>query len=326
MPTTQGKIKGVSLFEIGKDIKQTDARGKVNKNSPSIVDNINPQSVPTTEGYHIVSPNQLASLLVPKQEVKDGKIVGFQREVTKTHARRIAKSIEAGEPLPVLEIGLYRNAAWAVDGQHRALGAIIAGAKLPIVCRKLGIEEMRKLFASQRKARRVNPSVLILSDDNDYAEYIQESVTDDNHPWASLVTYRNSSDTKMTPHQAYECIVRYVGGTLGTHIQAIVQGKPFDRRLADELSTLFLAFGTKKTNPLAFRPIAIRAITYAAVLIVMRKGSKKADIDRWISHMPKFPWEDYMGIRKSKELAYMLIRHWNKRLLEGRRISIEEIV
>lgn len=323
----KGSLRGISIYDIGKEVKKTDDKGRVNKNSPSIVSNVRPQKPELKEGYRIFGPNQLASLLVPRQELTANQtIAGFQRDITRPHIRRIGESLQRGDPMPALELAIYRNSLWIVDGQHRALGAIIANEKIPVLIRKLDADQMRKLFASQARARKVNPSTLILSSDNPYAEYVQEAVTSSNldqSPWFDMVTHRTSSPTRLTPHQLFESITRYSANTVTSHIGGVVTAKEFQRDKADELSGLFKAFGSKKSNPLAFRPISIRAITYAAILIVRRGGSDSEDIHRWKSHMPSFPWSEYSHLRQSKDLAVQLIFHWNKRLHESNKIKID---
>lgn len=326
----QGSLRGTTLYEIAKGIQKADPKsGKVNQNSPSIVEGLKPKKPPMQEGYHIFGPEELASLLVPRQELTENHtIAGFQRDITRPHIRRIAVDLEKNEPMPVLEIALYRNALWAVDGQHRGLGAILARENMPVVIRHMTADEMKKLFASQAKARRVNPSTLILSSDNPFAEYVQDAVTASNvrdNPWFGMVTHKTSSQTQLTPAQVFEAIAKYVSSIIGTHTGNVVDKKVFEREKADELAYLFRAFGTKRTNPWAFRPIAVRAITYAAVLIIRRQGSIAEDLRRWQNHMPQFPWEEYAHLRKSKDLALALIGHWNKRLHARNKVLAPDI-
>lgn len=325
----QGQLKGISIYDIAKTIQKADESGRVHKASPSIVEGITPKKPALTEGFKIFGPDELATLLVPKQELTDQQtIAGFQRDITRPHIRRIGESLERNEPMPVVEVAIYSNALWAVDGQHRALGGILARKDIPVVVRRMTADEMRKLFASQAKARKVNQSTLILSADNDYAEYVQDAVTASNaqeNAWFGMVAWKTSSQTRLTPSQVFEAVTRYVANIVSTHTSRVTEVKEFERDKADELAVLFKAFGTKKTNPLAFRPASIRAITYAAVLIIRRTGSMSEDIRRWQAHMSQFPWEEYVHLRKSKDLAYALIQHWNKRLHAENRIKVGDI-
>jgi hypothetical protein len=319
----KGSLRGITVYEIGKTIQRS-VDGRVNKNSPSIVEGIKPAKKTLDEGSYTLEPKHILTLLVPTQKVENGKIHGFQREAKKPHIRKIATAMGAGKKMPVIEVGLYKNGAWLVDGQQRALAAIIANVPVDVFARKLTAEEMHDLFADQQKQLKINPSTLVLSASDDFSEYVQDAVTDNSHPWNSLVTYALYSESKMTPKQMFDSVSGYVTNTIGAHIARNIEDYTFDKDRADELAKLFSAFGNKKTNPLAYRPVGIKAITYAATIIVRRNESKKQDIERWGTWMPKFPFEQYLSIRKSKELASMMIRHWNKRLSKENRIKVPD--
>jgi hypothetical protein len=321
----KGRLRATKLFDIGKEIQRTDDRGKVTTTSPPITEGLKPGHFPLKEGYHVVTPEQLASLNVPRVEIINGRIHGFQRpEITKPHVRRISRAMEAGEPMEVLEVGLYKNSAWLVDGQHRGLAALMSRLPLPVVARKLSVEEMESLFSNQTKSKRINPSLTVQTAKTDFARYVQDAITENKHPWNSLVTAQMSSQKKLTAHQVHEAVVHYVGNSLGSHTRTLVESAKFDKELSDELATIYKAFGTKNTNPLAFRPVAVRAITGAAILIIRRGGSRPKDIKRWKNWMPLFPWNEYMGIRSSKDLTVFLVRHWNKRLSKENRVKVPD--
>jgi hypothetical protein len=195
---------------------------------------------------------------------------------------------------------------------------------LDVYARKLTAEEMHDLFADQQKQLKINPPTLVLSASDDFSEYVQDAVTSSTNPWSKLVTHALSSESRITPKQMFDSVSGYVTNTIHSHVARNIEDYTFDKERADELAKLFSAFGTKKTHPLAFRPIGIKAIAYSATVIIRRNGSKPADIQRWANWMPKFPFEEYMGIRKSRELAAMMIRHWNKRLSKEKRIAIPD--
>jgi hypothetical protein len=320
----QGQLRGTAIFDIASKIQQT-IEGKVHKNSPPITQGLKPKKRIWQEGYHILQPDEILSLLVPKQEIDQGLIHGFQRpDISRPHVRRIGEALVDDTPMPTIEIAQYRNAYWLVDGQHRALGAIIARTAIPALIRKMDAEEMRTLFASQSKAMKVNPSTLVLSANDPFSEYVQDAVTDKDNVWSPLVTHSVSSSTKLTPKQMFDAVSRYVSSNVSAHVARHIESYKFDKDKADELGKLLSAFGTKRTNPLAFRPISIKGITYAAVIIIRRRDSRSSDIDRWMEWMPKFPFEQYPGLRRSKELATFLIYHWNKRLSSDNKIALPE--
>lgn len=323
----KGKLRGTSIYELGKTVKRAYGSGKVNPDSKSIVDGLKPVKVNLEEGYHIVEPKHLASFLVPRQEVKEGRIHGFQRpEITRPHIRRISESIQEGTPMPAIEVAQYKNSLWIVDGQHRALGGIDANSAMPVLVRRLDAEQQRQLFASQSRARRVDPSTLVLSADDDYSEYIQDAVTSNSNPWNDIVTYSTSSTTRITPNQMFTAIIGYMASAV-RHDRRIVDTVMFERSKADELAMLYKAFGNKKTNPLAFKPLSLKAITYAAIFVIRRTGSRPQDIERWINWMPIFQFNEYQGLRSSKELGTAMIRHWNKRLsVENKIILPDELM
>lgn len=323
----RGKLKGTSLYDLGRKVQKTTAQGKTHKSMPSIVEGIKPRKVNLEPGrIHWVGPDELASFLVPVQEVDGDKIHGFQREVKRAHARKIALAVSSGKQVPSILVSSYKQSNWIVDGQQRAISGIISGQKVPVEIRNLNADEMYQLFSDQSKGMKVNPSKIILAaKDDPFALYVQDAVTDSNSIWHSLVTHNVTSNKKMTPKQMYDSVASYVGNTLGAHAArgATTGTFKFDEKLSNELAPLFKVFGNKETAPEAFRPVSIKAITYAATLIIRRGGSKPGDIARWSKHMPQFPFEDYLRVRKSKELAWFLVSHWNKRLKPENRISMQ---
>jgi len=315
-------MRGTPLGKLlqGHNMSRTDAT--------PIMKGIKGHKYPTgKEGYRIATPEELASLLVPVQEVVDGQIIGFQRPLNVTKARKIAEAIKAGEPMPAIEIALHKNAAWANDGQHRAAGAIIARAELPTLARHLDEDEMKALFAGQAKRSTVNPSILVLSATDPFSEYVQDAVTSPNgaHPWSWLVTSATSSKTRLTPNQMRLMVAAYVTGTMsagGGGAAMEVLKKPFDRNLADTAATIIGAFGGKEANPAAYRVHTLRASIYAAIIIVRRHHQDEAAaITRWKNHMPKFRFDRYM-MSNAEELTPVLINHWNKGLADNKRVPL----
>ena len=130
----------------------------------------------------------------------------------------------------------------------------------------------------------------------------------------------------MTPTSMVVCVGSFVHNTmsLSTTFHTSRTLEEFDARLADQLGRLIACFGTKTTNPLAFRAKSLRAISFAAIHIVRRndhwQGAK--DEERWIRHMPQFDFANYAHLgNREMEMALLLVDHWNKRLPEPRRVT-----
>lgn len=306
-----------TIGEIGKTIKRQDGQ-RATKNAPSIVDGLVAEPVPAVEGVVWLTPAQLLSLEVPVVARDNGGFAGFQREKITAHARKIAEAMREGAPFPPISISLLEDGRLVTnDGQHRGLGGVIAGVPVRAVIERRTEEEARQLFALQGKGRRVNANTLVLAGRDPFSLYVQEACVDPRHPWAGIVG-ETSTPTRISAGQMREAIAKYCGARLGTMHE--VDPGSFSRELCDELAALFGAFGTKKTNPAAFDVLAVRAITDAAVLIV-RRGGGRANFDRWMLRMPKFPFMSYRSYRKSREVADLLVAHFNVRLGDARKVS-----
>lgn len=320
-----------TVFELAAQIPQVDlARvGKHpggGKNRPPVTQGLIPQPFPVKEGYHeSVTPEQLASLRVPTIEV-NGDIRGFQREKANAHARKIARAMLDGEEMPPIIVSIFPDGkAYVGEGQHRALGAIIARKSLEVIVKKRTVEQARKLFANQGKAKSIRSDDTILSGDSVLELYIQDAVTSDGHPWSDLVApYK--SDRKMTPTTMAIIVGAYTYNTFNQGVNFYISRDPmaFDERLANELADLIRVFGNKVTNPLAFRGRSLRAISYAATMIFRRNpAAQEGDFDRWRKHMATFDFSKYPHLlTKETEMAAALVDHWNKRLSDERKVKL----
>lgn len=317
-----------TVFELASQIPQVDLVGKRNrggKNRPPVTQGLTPEKFPTKEGYFEVTPEQICSLRVPKIEV-NGDIRGFQREKVNSHARKIARAMLTGEEMPPIFVSIFKNGlAYVDDGQHRALGAIIARRNLEVIVKKRTIEQARKLFANQSKAKNLKSDDTLLTGDSVLELYIQDAVTSDTHPWSDLVAPYGSSGTKMTPTSMAIIVGSYTFNSMNMGVQYLVSrpAEDFDVKEADRLAQMIRAFGNKQTNPLAFRARSLRAITYAALQIFRRNPTVRSDdVERWRRHMPTFDFAKYGHLLlRENDLALELIKHWNKRLPEERKVQ-----
>src|SRR6478609_5972267 len=98
-------MRGVSILEIARPIRAI-AKGANAKNPKTIVDGIVRDKYPLEEGYHVATPGQMLSLLVPVQQLAGDEIIGFQRKADPAHSRKIAKAILNGHPMPTIEVAL----------------------------------------------------------------------------------------------------------------------------------------------------------------------------------------------------------------------------
>lgn len=302
-----------TVYEICQQIKVTGPNGKVASSAPSIVAGMRPEPVTLRPGDVTLTPEQILSLVVPHLTQEGGEFVGFQRDLVVAHARGIARSLLLGIPIPVVEIALLPGGQqWMVEGQHRSVAAVIARKPMKAIVREMTEEQAQLLFTHQAKARRINPNVTVLSSSDPFSTYIQDVLTSKASPWAPIVG-QQATTYRISPKQAFNAISAYCCNSIGRDGRSADPDK-FDRGLCDELGLLVAAFGTKQTNPLAFRPVALAAITTAAIKIVRRRGSELEDIVRWRERMPQFPFGAYQHLRREAELTSALIDHWNRGL------------
>lgn len=308
-----------TIYEIGKTIRQVE-EGRASKSAVSIVSGLKPKPFDVRPGQRRLSTEQILSLEVPTLARSNGGFKGFQRPELPLHARRIAVALLMGVPMPAVEVALLPDGTpWLVDGQHRALGAVIAGMPLTAIIRRFTEDEARALFTNQSRARRVNPNVVVLSADDPFSEYVQDACTSSEHVWGRLVG-QVASANRISPKQMHHAIVSYSVGSINAGGRP-VSSEGFDARFCDEMGVLLGAFGTKQTNPLAFRPTGVRAIVDAAILVVRRAGSQQETIDRWVRHMPVFPFASYQHIRRIPDVTDALLAHWNKRLSAANKVA-----
>ena len=332
MPVAKDQLSPTwpTVFELASTIAQMDlSKGSTDRgsrNRPPVTQGLIPQEFPNKEGYYSVTPEQIASLRVPTIEV-NGDIRGFQRAKENIHARKIARAILAGDEMPPMMISIFPDGrAYVDDGQHRALGAVIARKPIEVVVKRRTVEQARKLFANQSRARKLKSDDTLLTGDSPLELYIQDALTSDNHAWSAMVTTSSGGQTnKMSPTSMAIIVGSYVFNTLnqGTNFLCTRPVEQWDDRKGDQLAKLIQAFGTKTTNPLAFRARSLRAISHAAVYIFQRnKNVQKGDVERWLKHMPMFDFTKFPHLlNKENELAAKLVEHWNKRLPEARRVE-----
>jgi hypothetical protein len=151
--------------------------------------------------------------------------------------------------------------AYVDDGQHRALGALIARKKLEVVVKHRTVDQARKLFANQGKARTLRSDDTLLTGDSPLELYLQDALTSDDHPWSGLIAPNRSSSTRMTPTTAAQIIGSYAYNSFGG-ISSHIRHEDLDEKLGDQLAGLLKVFGNTATNPLAFKGRTLRAIAF----------------------------------------------------------------
>ena len=317
-----------TVFELASTIQQIDlnapaARRKSARNRPTVTHGLTPEPFPIKEGHFLATPEQIASLIVPRTEVSNN-IKGFQREKVNSHARKIAKSMLDGKEMPLVELAILPDGTVVVvEGQHRCLGAIIARKPLEVIVKKRTVEQARQLFADQSRAKRLKSDNTLLTGNSAIELYLQDALTCDSHPWSPLVS-AYPSPTKMTPTSMVLCAGCFTHNTMTLSINFHTSRTPeeFDANYANQLARLFYCFGTKTTNPLAFRAKSLRAVTFAAIHIFRRNDhAQSKDEDRWLRHMPPFDFSRYAHVlNREVEMSLALVDHWNKRLPQNRRV------
>jgi hypothetical protein len=318
-----------TIYELAATIPQTDLQtNRGGKNRPSITKGLVPEDFPIQKGYFEATPEQLASLRVPKIEVSD-EVRGFQREKVNSHVRRIARAMVAGEEMPPIMVSIFPDQkAYIDDGQHRALASVMTRLPLEVVVKERTVAQARKLFAAQARAKKLRRDDTLLTGDSAIELYIQDALTSDNHPWSTLVGVQ-ASRYRMSPTTMAAAVGAFVFNTMNTSINDFINRpeSEFDEALANTLADLIRAFGTKTTNPVAFKGGVVRAISYAAVHIFRRnENSQMRDYGRWMTHMPSFDFGKFPHLlNKEGYLSLELVNHWNKRLLESRRVHVNQV-
>lgn len=313
-----------TIFDLASQIPYLDlsVRGQGKKNRPSVAQGLVPEPFPSDKPYLFASVSQILSLRVPILEI-DGGVRGFQRTKMVRHARDIARALHRGEEMPPSIISIFPDGlAYMSEGQHRALGSVIAGVPLECVVKQRTVAEARQLFTNQTKAKNVKSDNTLLTGNSALELYIQDALTTEKHPWSDIVGI-NATELRISPTSMAVIVGSYVFNSVHNGIRHYV-GLPDDQwndKYADELVRLIRPFGTKSTNPLAFRGVPLRAIAFAAIWIIRRnetwRGEK--DFERWRSHMPKFDFAKYPHIlNREHDLGHELVKHWNKRLPEAR--------
>jgi hypothetical protein len=316
-----------TIEQICQDIPTLHESGNWTKGQGSVIDGLKPRKISVSVKDDDVkaiwlSPEEALTVIIPTVSV-NGRVIGYQREFSRPHARRVANDLKAGKVFPPVNLAQDGNGkVFGVDGQHRLAAAVIAREPVLAVVRRLTKEQQKQLFGDQRKARSVDRNVLILAGTSPYERYIQDAVATDRHPWGRLASANTSSKTRLTPYQMLHLLTSYVGNSLGATLNKHVLER-WDQELADELAPLIACFGNKQDNPAAFRPPVIRGIGDAAMFVFRRNDAVQAsDHERWVRHMPGFKFNDYLFIRTHQEMTYRLVGHWNKKLFEARKVSL----
>lgn len=316
----------LTIEQLMKDTYAVDSNGKVIQERRGryqrVLDGLHPKRPPVVEGLHEFTPEELLALYVAQVQV-NGRIVGYQRQLDETHARRIARWLLDNKPVPTLDVALEGDGRmFIVDGQHRAAGAVIARRSVQGVVRKLNKESQAELFFSQRKAKTIDPNTLVLAGTTPFDRYVQSAIYDRGNPWNGMVSASRNAKRKIGPYAMFQLIVRYVGNVEGQGTgRLIATDDNWNHALADELASLIRCFGDKESNPLAFRPVALNAIGSTAMWVFRRHpGTLADDHDRWVKQMPTFPFDRWLQLRTQRELVDVLLAHWNRRLTGSRKV------
>ncbi len=300
-------------FEVGK--------ARRGEQIPSIIEGMRPKKPPKREGLHHFTPEELLSLRVPLV-THNGKVLGYQRPFERDHARKVGVAMLEGRRFPEMQISIDGHGVMnCTDGQHRAVGGVISRLGFDGIVKRLTKEEQSQLFGDQRRARPVDRNVLILAAKGPYEEYIRAALETKGHPWSTIVSMKGSK-TRITPYQMLRLLLFYVGNA-ANNTPSRPQIERWNSEAADELAPLISCFGDKQTNPLAFETTALQAIGETAMHVFQRNSQVQAgDFDRWMAHMPKFPWERFRFLRTRTDYVGYLVQHWNKRLHESRKVKL----
>lgn len=335
-----------TIYDLAMQIPEIDvmigrSRGRpAQEQSKPIAADMSPKAFPLAEGVFEVEPEQLLSLKVPLYDPATGQ--GFQRDVLRfpQHCRYIARCMLQGAEVPILVASIFPdNQPYVTDGQNRAIAAIITRTRVRVDIQRRTVAEARALFNNQQEAWKLSSDLMIMSGNSPVALYIQEAVSDSNHPWHSYVgpgaaRYPGKGHVggqdrdKLSPTQVSTAVGMFAYNTLNAQTRALGRrNDPIDRMRADQLARLLSVFGTKHTNRNAFRAGSVWAIARAATEIFLRNPNARpgrADERRWMQVMGGFDFGKYPHLisHQDNELVRKLIEHWNKRLHADRRCAL----
>ena len=313
--TIEDALRGVSTD--GEQMGLSRRRGL--PDPPLVLDGLKARRPATTEGLHVFTPEEVLDLNVD-DTIVNGKVTGYQRGPDIKHARKIAAALSEGKHVPLPTIALDGHGKfWVVDGQHRAMAAVIARTPIPAYVERLTKDEQAELFFNQRRAKTVDPNVLILAGRGPFERYVQGAVAEQRHPWSEIASANRSSKTRIGPFAMYKLIVRYVANVESTGGQGRFDDK-WDVELADGLAPLISCFGNKQTNAFAFKPANLQAVGSAAMWVFRRHVVHSEDRERWQRHMPTFSFTRFIHVTAQRDMTGFLVEHWNKKLSENRRV------
>lgn len=300
--------------------------GKSHKAAPHITDGLVASKPPNKTGLVELTPQQALSIRV-ERVAYNGQVVGYQRMHTNlNHVRRIANAILKGDSIEPVTLGLDGGYLYAVDGHNRILAHIIAKRPIRAVVDPMTYKERAARFAAQRYTQTLTSDNLVLASNDKIAGYIKDAIASEAHVWHPLVGI-TGSPRHLSPSAAYDILARYtlgltgVSGSLGLKMPPARIARA-ELKDAPELATMLLSIGTKQTNPLAYRPATVRALTDVSVLAIVRGDkNRKPLIERWCRHMPLFDWHAYAWATRMADIRPPLIAHWNKRLSPAQKIS-----
>lgn len=318
-----------TLFDLVSDVKMRGRdRRRGTRGQHSIIKGLKVVPFRNEVGYRVVSPEELASLHIPVIQKEEDGFEGYQRRLKISHAFNIAWALDDGQDMPVLEVSLDElGTAYITDGQHRAIGALIARKPLRVAIRERSFAEARQMFINQTFAKRLDKSHMVLVGTDAMSEYVQDALTNAEHPWSGMVHETNTH--KLTPSVMHRLVLMYGCDTIGgiTAEYADRLQSRFNSKRADELADLIGVFGRnpegffdRRNNSLAFKQTNLSALAQTAVHVLIRADNVHPgpDRERWLRHMPLFNWTAYMHLRNVKDIVEAQLDHWNKHMTSRR--------
>lgn len=298
-------------------------RGRARKSDLPIVSGLTPAPFRNEVGYRVIAPEELLSLRIPIVHRGKEKITDYQRKLSIGHATSIAWAMLEGKDVPNIQISLdEKGDAYCTDGQHRAVAAIIARQPIDAVVAQRSYHSAHQLFADQALAKKPTANHLILTGTDRMARYVQDALTQTNHPWHNLV--HETHKQKLQPSTMHRLVTMYgcdvIGALTADKVRKVAAR--FDTDRADELAELIGVFGKdahgefrKDNNHAAFKQTNLSALCQAAVYTLIRAEDihPGADKARWMTHMPDFNWIKFGYIRDQKAMTEQLLDHWNKK-------------
>jgi hypothetical protein len=318
-----------TIHDVASKIQRRDRKrgSRVRKSDPVITLGLKPIPFKNEIGYRIIPPEELASLRIPRARLTANKIEGYQRAISIPHVFELAWAWEDGKEMPNLQISLdeFGN-AYATDGQHRALAAIVRRQPLEAIVKQRTFQQQKNMFEGQTFAKKLSKDHMVLTGNDAMALYVQDALTNSRNPWYDMVSEKKNPH-RISPAAMHRLVTMFgcnEAGAVTAQRAELVQRK-FDPNAADYMAELIRVFGEgsdgsfdKASNPVPYTAKNLNVMGQACLQIFIRASEYTEvhpgpDKERWRRHMTGFNWTSLQPLEQ-KQATQALLDFWNKKM------------